>query len=417
MAKKRRIVILDDESEVRSDWKRNLLDIASVSRAFEVDIMIEGEFREAWEILNRRYIGSGKGAFESTAFDTSDIVIVDYDLRYMSAEPSFLTGETIAYMARCYSRCGIIVTVNQFGGNPFDLTLRGHIDSYADLNLGARQLFNEGLWTDRAVGFRPWYWPVLPDLVTRFGRRLEEIDGRLDDPILSFLGIDDDAASVMPRHVLQFLQRGSKDTAQRQTFKHFVQRSGSGLRTLKDKQVDSDILARIAAARIGKWIDHMLLAPQDILVDAPHLLTRYPGLLSGDSSSVKNWNLSVRMTIDSAEGIQSDFLEPAVFSRRNWTSRPAWLWRRVQDLVDFSDRRSHFVRSSADQPVFCEDASRFVDRSKARPFVAEVDSPFADRWTVHPKKIASGDVGLVGAKSVAEVFENVEYRPSIRFAM
>ena len=54
--------------------------------------------------------------------------IIDYDLLGSQAEKSptgSLTGEIIAYLVRCFSRCKLIIGLNQYGSNPFDLTLRG----------------------------------------------------------------------------------------------------------------------------------------------------------------------------------------------------------------------------------------------------------------------------------------------------
>ena len=45
------------------------------------------------------------------------------------------TGERVAYIARCFSACGFIIALNQYNnqGQPiFDLTLPGHVNSFAD---------------------------------------------------------------------------------------------------------------------------------------------------------------------------------------------------------------------------------------------------------------------------------------------
>ena len=110
--------------------------------------------------------------------DNASIFIIDYDLLSSQEEgeekneeffTGSLTGEIVAYLVRCFSKCKLIIGLNQYGNNPFDLTLRGDLDSFADLNLGGDQLDNPNLWMgdwqDSEQEFRPWSWPNLCDLL------------------------------------------------------------------------------------------------------------------------------------------------------------------------------------------------------------------------------------------------------------
>ena len=111
----------------------------------------------------------------ATAFDRADVLLVDYDLFAFNRD-EYLTGAMVAYMARCYSGCGVIVGVNELGPNPFDLTLIDNTDSFADLTIGDVQIDNRGLWfgitDDPQPGrFRPWSWPALLDAAERQARR------------------------------------------------------------------------------------------------------------------------------------------------------------------------------------------------------------------------------------------------------
>ena len=102
-------------------------------------------FKGAIEVLQQRQIGFRRGEIDLEnrsdgaveEIDDASIFIIDYDLLGSQAEKSptgSLTGEIIAYLVRCFSRCKLIIGLNQYGSNPFDLTLRGDLNSFADLN-------------------------------------------------------------------------------------------------------------------------------------------------------------------------------------------------------------------------------------------------------------------------------------------
>ncbi len=98
-----------------------------------------------------------------------------------------MTGHRLAYLARCYSNAKYIVVLNQFGENRFDLTLRGHPHTHADLHIGLKQLTNPGLWGESDwPEFRPWVWPVLPNAIERMERWTQEVETALEEPILSW---------------------------------------------------------------------------------------------------------------------------------------------------------------------------------------------------------------------------------------
>src|SRR5439155_26063326 len=145
------ILIYDDEQSRVDEWRERLQAIPEVKQAFEVRGIDDNEFIGGFEELKARSKrarnGQRKDVKGEVAFDVASILVVDYDLLRLE-RATYLTGELVAYFARCYSRCGIIVGLNQFGDKTFDLTLRGHPESYADLNIGGKQLHNRGLWVE-----------------------------------------------------------------------------------------------------------------------------------------------------------------------------------------------------------------------------------------------------------------------------
>lgn len=145
----------------------------------------------------------------------------------------------------------------------------------------------------------------------------------------------------------------------------------------KDSLEGTDAKARVAAARIGNWLDHVVLPSQDILVDAPHLVSRYPGLLR-NSSEVTGWDATA--TLDSVSpSIKIGLARECLFSEwKLWLSRPAWLWSMVRERALGSPWES-IPRESA-EVVFCEDSARFAPSDEAFPFICEFQTPFARRY-------------------------------------
>ena len=198
-------------------------------------------------------------------FDDVDLLVLDYNFIDLD-DISGLTGQRLAYLARCYSACKYIVILNQFGPNRFDLTLRDHPETHADLHLGSDQIASRGLWAEKDwEEFRPWSWPLLPTAVEKFKRRVGELAGQLDQPILDWLGLSEVSASL-PRSVKQFLR------VEDVTFRDFVLKSGHGFEPT-DKPFDETSLAYVAASRVSKWLEYMVLAGQDVLIDTPRLLS------------------------------------------------------------------------------------------------------------------------------------------------
>jgi len=406
---KQTILICDDEQRRVDDWKERL---KHVHTPFDVQGFAGDDLGRIIKTLEERHKTSRRGG-EGTApaeheFDTAAILIIDYDL--LDVDPaSSMNGENVAYLARCYSRCGLIVGLNHYDReNAFDLSLRGHPESYADVNLSAKQLYNPGLWRLPWTGFRPWYWPLLPAAVAAFKRRAARVGRHLDDKILTFLGFTPETISILPRSTVEYL--GSGKSPEDTTFRNFVEKSVMGLRP-KDK-VDETQMARVAAARVGKWLERLVLPGQDILVDAPHLALRFPSLLRGDIKKSRTWDASASLppskSLWSEKGQLREKIQGHGFREQDWLSRPACFWNELSKLEAIEEIRNPW---SVERPdfVFCEDVSRFLPRKEAREFVADLASPFVRRFVVDP--------GSCSDHKLAEALREVNYRPEVRFSI
>ena len=399
------ILIYDDEPARVAEWQRRLEAIPDVKAGFEIRGVGDKEFLAAFEELKtrrRRARSRPPGAATATksVFDTAAILVVDYDLLQVE-HAGYLTGEAVAYLARCYSRCGLIVGLNQFGENSFDLTLRGSPQSYADINLGSKQLHNPGLWSDSWNGFRPWSWPMLISAYKALEARVKDIESDLEGTLVEHLGLSDGVVRTLPRNAREFLTK--HESIERMTFRNFALASGQGFRS-RDMPLDGEQIARVAAARVSQWVESYLLPAQDILVDAPHLVYRYPSLLAGDPTSLEAWNRTAALAPERDVGVRLDILQEFAFPRL-WSSRPVWRWSEISTRDSILEVNEPW---SIRRPswVFCEDLSKFVPLEAAREFVADFESPYARRYVSNPHSSATSEL--------REQLLQIDYRPQER---
>ena len=411
---KQKILIYDDEQERVDDFKRKLgegLDKAGQSENFDIISLENDAFQDSINVLEQRRIAfreekeSTKNGAEE--IDNAAIFIIDYDLLGRQVEKSpigSLTGEIVAYLVRCFSRCRLIVGLNQYGSNPFDLTLRGDLDSFADLNLGEEQLDNpylwKGDWGTSKRKFRPWCWPNLSDTLRNFNKRVKDVEKNLDISICEFFDFGSELFQLLPREIVQFIEKQEEKEHFQTTFREFVTESGNGLRfkdtKALDKGINDHILARVGAARISKWLECLLLPEQDILVDAPHLISRYPSLITGDKKKIETWNKGAQLIGHDKLGLSTDLIEPYRFKKDHWVSRPVWFWDKLRECERIREIIEPWLTVKPDW-VFCEDASYFYNRENCRGFLADTASPFTQRFVKY--------------------FDEADYRPRVRFSL
>ena len=157
------------------------------------------------------------------------------------------------------------------------------------------------------------------------------------------MGFPPEIVDILPRSTLEFLGQGDKPEAT--TFREFVTDSGNGLQG-KDKPINDEAVARIVASRIAKWLEHIVLPGQDILVDAPHLVSRYSSLLTSNLREVETWDKTVSLRGVKSLGIRYRKIAEYRFARENWLSRQAWFWNKVSE-----DEIAHIVSKWTGIPV------------------------------------------------------------------
>lgn len=301
-------------------------------------------------------------------FDKSDIVIIDQDL--LKIYGSNLTGESTAYLIRCFSKAKFIIGLNQYGNNSFDLTLKGHLNSYFDINIGAEQLGNPGLWTDKRTQFRPWVWPEILKYLNDYDKRINDVVKNRDTSILKFLKLDA-YVNYLSRDSLSFLSDNEIN------FKDFVLTSGNGLK-LKDK-IPTEQIDIIAVSRISKWLERLVLPGQDVLVDAPHMVYRLPCLLENDITIIENWNKTTKFLNKNELGISYQQIDKYLYSKNYWLSRIVWYWIPISKDEAIQDINKPFLRKNIPYR-FCEDSSSFINYNDCLEFKASLETPYNKRF-------------------------------------
>lgn len=375
--RKSKVWIYDDVKRFGDKYVNVLDGLKIFNKFFNIERMDNKKFADEMEILVKRQTNlrreKGWGNVSSD-LDEVPIFIIDRDLAEQSDLKSFLTGDVVAYLVRCFSGCELIVEY-RIGENEFDLTLRGRPASFADLNITSEQLGNPGLWGENPRGFRPWSWPQLPDYLNSFRKKVKDIMDNPGEQICKVLGIPEDVARVFPRSVSEFI--GGDDPV-KMTFREFVEKSGNGLQG-RDKKAIDEMVWKIGAARISKWLERLVLPGQDILVDAPHLVSRYPSLLKGNPSNVSTWNKTANFDTFKNLGLDYKKIEDFRFKKDYWLSRPAWFWNGVAGCQKIKEVSEPWARKETHH-VFCEDSSSFHKREECKEFVAESDSPYTRRF-------------------------------------
>ena len=373
------VLVYDDDEDVAERLAANIRDASNG----EANVQAEGKekFDDLLRLLHERRTGPDSSA-ESHEADEADVIVVDYDLRHYSGAA---TGSRLAYLLRCFSRCGFIVMVNQYGANTFDLGLslgfssgfnNMHFD-FADLHVGNAQIGNPGLWQSEIAGYRPWYWPIIPDAKENFERCVEDVRGHLDESILDFLGLTG-VTDWIPGRARSFLSGGYD--IREVTFESFGETHHSGV-AIKDRRdvLTSELFPRVVAARVITFLNSVLLPEQSVLVDAPHLISRFPSLIQGNRADMDTWNALCNPSIRDEGELLSEGLKKHKFQKSHWLWRPAWLWPDIFRDTNIAEVQNPWSIEQFDW-VFCEDISRFIPEESAREFNALVSPPFLKRF-------------------------------------
>jgi hypothetical protein len=390
----RAVICDDDETRGREDWAERI--VGTLSPHYDVDPKVLSTYElastlqalEARSALARRPAVDEDNADDMAAVvDAADVLIVDYDL---TPEPSrnaegdgreqlirsqlrSQTAESVAYLARCYSSCGAIMIVNQtYRQRTFDLTMTKFAESRAEVNVSQQDVASPELWIGEGDDFHPWSWPVLADGPSLLDRRVALVD--LEAPVLESLGLLPLETSGLDIRQLDALG----DAPLEATFRKVATSPELGL-VGKDEAIDDEGLKRVAAAGVGRWLDSVVLLSQNVLVDAPHLIARFPTLLPGDPNDVASWNAVVQTHSEIAH---NELLQSASIPACDWFHRPTWFWANLARNTAIEEVSKPWTTASYEW-VFCEDISRFVSFDEAREVRTDLPGPYSRRFVAN----------------------------------
>jgi hypothetical protein len=399
-----RVLICDDEPGGGAQWLAEI-EKAVPDKTYDLQpVPSQTDIKAAIQVLLHRRADANHSkelSKERCRFDEADVLVIDYDLLHVDENNTRYTGEGVARLARAFSQCGVVVILNQYVEAQFDLGLRGHFESFADINVDGALIGTKGLWReDAGTGFKPWHWPVLHQAARKFRERAKFLSGpkRLSTGILEMLQMTRGDAERLSDTAFGLLAPTAESYEQiaKWTFAEFLRDNSAAIETRGTEALiekDPEAGAQIAASRVAKWLEREVLGPQDVLVDIPHLIQRCPFLLEGDMSDLGTWNRAVHGGRDVLRKIIPD---AAWFKADNWLSRPAVWWQRLGAHELFQEARAGFDYSKAPDFVFLEDASCFVPMEEAKEFRADFHNIYDRRYL--------------------KLFEGIRYAPQRRLA-
>lgn len=393
------MLICDDDPKRVIKWTNTVESIPEVER-FDVRPVSGGELAGEIETLNIRREKARNGHAEEeinglvSIFDEAELVLIDYDLtpsmamantgnpesRSVLEKLRNRSGESVAYLARCYSMAGFLVIVNQrFQQSTFDVTMQRFADSYADLNVSQADLGNPALWAGRNTDvdeFHPWSWPVLSEVDQLWSKRVAATD--LEATLLDKLGLDEKSFDPRQLDLLGELDRqGRQQQPVEITFDGLVE-SSMGL-DAKDKQPSQENRRAIAASVVSRWLEQFVLPGQNVIADLPHLVARFPQILD-DPADPEVWARTATKIADTSD--LPPTLQAGQRAAEAFLSRSAWS---VSDIRAAASRRT--IPDEWPTLVFCEDTSRFVPLSKAQEVETDVPGPHTRRFIEHVQDV------------------------------
>jgi hypothetical protein len=359
--------------------------------------------------------GTRNDAVKQTAFDDTDLVILDNNLAHLDFRGSRLTAESVAGYLRAFTAAPYIVSLNKNPDVDFDLRfLIGDYETRTDLAVNNRHLSNAALWSGRIAdaedGFVPWYWPALTVVPTKRRKQIAFVQDNLDKPVLDTFNFTNEAIQFLSRHARGALspsarsdlaEDGDAPDIREVTFRHLFLSSSRSLPDKREREyLDQEqrrgkaeigeVIARVVAAEVDRWFRLDVVGPQEALVDIPHLLMRMPFLLGDKASDEEAWNRSTAADA-TPFGMDQALFEKIVsggyFHDDIWVLRPSFWWSNLRDNEELNKL---FLASSIQwsDVVFCEDTSTFRPRdpkgeNPPREFVAEFEGPWDRRCVAH----------------------------------
>jgi hypothetical protein len=283
------------------------------------------------------------------ALDRAMLVLVDYDLRRLPGAEGWATGERIAQLTRHYTRAGPIISINRRPARTFDLLHRRPPRTNGDLDLNLDDLGCPGLWGRSSNGeYDPWYLPNLIETAKNYKWRVQFVRENYERSLSVSLKIPKPVRPFLPTDFSTVVIDAGR------TFSDFAKA------LLPRKEFDAipeESRHRSVASLVGSWLQSIVLPPQDVLIDAPHLIRYCPIVLAGSHSIATAKKVAVKSS-SARLPIRNERLEQHRFEQHRWLDRPAWWTSGILHEMGIPDINEPWTK----EPLgfeFAEDTSTF----------------------------------------------------------
>ena len=415
-----KIWVCEDTPEAADLWSHSITsayseaDVQTLTGRDNFDALLELIHDRRLQWRERNY-ERGWGQHE---VDQADVIVVDYDLLGYSPIAE-ITGKRLAYLLRCFTQCGFIIVLNEYGDNNFNLHLDSHTSDFADIHIGDKQIGNPGLWQPPFEGYRPWHWPVISDAKEKFDRCVTDVKENLETPILEFLNLEC-VIDWLPRQAWNYLAMDKEP--QKVTFQDIVTLTAGGVDT-KDRfsgevkhearhMLELEQMARIAAAQVCNLLNLSILPEQSVLIDAPHLASRFPSVVQGQHDNINTWNKICNPIFVDVDELLLDAIRDHRFGQTHWLWRPAWYRPRVERDERISEVQDPWTYRKPDW-VFCEDISRFIPTELAQEFRSRVSPPFSKRFVFKQDYQRGTPMDNLAREHVKQIGDGTSQDPSL----
>ena len=378
-----RVRVCDDFPDIAEEWVGAIKAVAPDD--YDVARMETAKDEVSTLLLRKIAVETGEDPLaHATDFDDIDVLVVDYDLLHLDDAGSRTTGEGIARLARSLSKCGAIVVMNQYKGQ-FDLGMRGHLDSFADVNIDAPLVGRAALWKrlDATTGeFNPTTWtpmPVLLDAARKLAATLAEKG--IDAPVMPIIGLETAALAELSDTAFGFLSLKAQTAEELAavTLRDFLQRSldEGFVECLLTKA--PEILFGFAAFRLVKWLDRAVLRPMDVLIDGLHLVDRLPFMIDPDKADVNDQAAWVKAASAPSSSLRWEQLKDYHNELASSAlGRTVFDWFRLANDDKVDEMQDAYLESDPARYYLAEDTSRFVAKDALTRYRADFHN-FGDR--------------------------------------
>lgn len=385
-----RVRVCDDVETIADGWVDA---IQAVTQGYDVARMPAA--KDEVSNLLRRKLAAEKGEdpmSHACGFDDVDILAVDYDLLHLDEAGGRTTGEGVARLARTFSKCGVIVVMNQYKGPQFDLGMRGHLDSFADINVDANLVGRAALWNylEPAEGqFQPTTWTPLPALLGAARTLSEAFEaGGFDTQIMPSVGLGQDALRELSDTAFGFLSLEAQTAEQLSGLSvgEFLRRSLSEDLVATLMSNAPKILFDFAAFRVAKWLERAVLRPMDLLIDSSHLIDRLPFLIDPEKVDVSDASQWAKAAAAPADTLRWQLIHKYKNEKASDVlSRTVFDWFLLEKDEAIDELQDAYLENEQVRYFLAEDTSRFVSREAVTRYRADFHN-FGDRRAIERLK-------------------------------